>query len=378
MTPRSLMFLIPGEASSFSVHSKSIVSLGRSRTNDCHLCVQIWEAKKTDFQLLLLNEQAGGTAVSLLYRWEFMDRKYTKTLEQWDHEPKRLRFIISDDLKNFGEWFKDDLERESNRKKEQMIFWMTAVADPPVKRTPSCNLNLIHNINTGSGETHQLARMWVENCFVNHSCGDLYKARGRWNPTRVLDLEASDSHNSIKLWEPGTGHKNITYVTLSHCWGAQTFLSLTASTYEQFKKHVPSEALTDTFKDAVSTTRKLGIRHLWIDSLCIQQGNEVDWLIEANRMGDVYKYGYCNISAAFNEKSKASLYVERNPLTVKHLVLAIDNGERPQEPTALYLFHRQFNEWSDIEATVNTRAWVSPGARHIATYPLFWLKPSLL
>jgi hypothetical protein len=51
------------------------------------------------------------------------------------------------------------------------------------------------------------------------------------------------------------------------------------------------------FQDAVAVTRKLGLRYLWIDSLCIIQGQGGDWLIEAPKMGSYYGDAFVTIAA---------------------------------------------------------------------------------
>lgn len=71
------------------------------------------------------------------------------------------------------------------------------------------------------------------------------------------------------------------------------------------------------FKDAVCATRKLGIRYLWIDSLCIIQGSDGDFNQEAKRVEDVFSSAYCALAAgraqvqhsAFLQKHPRSKYV---------------------------------------------------------------------
>lgn len=55
--------------------------------------------------------------------------------------------------------------------------------------------------------------------------------------------------------------------------------------------------LPQTFQDAVSVTRKLDLRYLWIDSLCIIQNDEEDWAREAAAMAKVYGGSLCTLSA---------------------------------------------------------------------------------
>jgi hypothetical protein len=56
--------------------------------------------------------------------------------------------------------------------------------------------------------------------------------------------------------------------------------------------------LTQTFKDAITFTRKLNVRYLWIDSLCIIQDDPIDWQMEASRMCSVYENALLTLAAA--------------------------------------------------------------------------------
>lgn len=52
-------------------------------------------------------------------------------------------------------------------------------------------------------------------------------------------------------------------------------------------------ALPETFRDAFKVSRALGCRYLWIDSLCIIQGNGGDFNQETKHMEQVYSGEYC-------------------------------------------------------------------------------------
>ncbi|KAK1707868.1 hypothetical protein BDP67DRAFT_581527 [Colletotrichum lupini] len=56
---------------------------------------------------------------------------------------------------------------------------------------------------------------------------------------------------------------------------------------EEHKEGIITATMPQTFQDAVTMTRKLGIRYLWIDALCIVQDDIADWSREASTMGDV-------------------------------------------------------------------------------------------
>ncbi|KAL9116061.1 MAG: hypothetical protein Q9227_000429 [Pyrenula ochraceoflavens] len=56
--------------------------------------------------------------------------------------------------------------------------------------------------------------------------------------------------------------------------------------------------LTKTFMDAIEISQKLGLRYLWIDSLCIIQDSDSDWKKESAMMSSVYRGSAINIAAA--------------------------------------------------------------------------------
>jgi Heterokaryon incompatibility protein (HET) len=51
--------------------------------------------------------------------------------------------------------------------------------------------------------------------------------------------------------------------------GVKPCIRLTSETLCAFEKDIPVSELSNTFRDTITITRRLGVRHLWIDSLCI-------------------------------------------------------------------------------------------------------------
>ncbi|PVH85045.1 heterokaryon incompatibility, partial [Cadophora sp. DSE1049] len=68
--------------------------------------------------------------------------------------------------------------------------------------------------------------------------------------------------------------------------------------------------LPKTFRDTVVVTRRLGIRYLWIDSLCIIQDSSMDWARESSKMQGVYAGAILNISADASTNSDVGLSLE--------------------------------------------------------------------
>lgn len=65
-----------------------------------------------------------------------------------------------------------------------------------------------------------------------------------------------------------------------------------------FKQRIHVADLPRTFRDAVQVTRSLGVRYLWIDSLCIVQDDPQDWDAESKLMEQVFSSAYVTISAS--------------------------------------------------------------------------------
>lgn len=66
-------------------------------------------------------------------------------------------------------------------------------------------------------------------------------------------------------------------------------------------------SLPPSFRDAVIVTRELGIRDLWIDSLCIVQDDLDDWRKESAEMGRIYGMSFLTIIAAGASNSQVGV-----------------------------------------------------------------------
>ena len=65
------------------------------------------------------------------------------------------------------------------------------------------------------------------------------------------------------------GKDNIGYVTFNHRWTASSVVKLESANIDSFKQCIHIDSLSDTFLDGIEVTRALGLRYLWVDSLCI-------------------------------------------------------------------------------------------------------------
>lgn len=90
------------------------------------------------------------------------------------------------------------------------------------------------------------------------------------------------------------------YATLSYCWGRDEFIKLTSENLASFLCIIPEEDLPKAFKDAISIARRLELKYIWIDALCIieAKSDNRDWVRETGRMGSISGSAYINIAAS--------------------------------------------------------------------------------
>lgn len=119
-------------------------------------------------------------------------------------------------------------------------------------------------------------------------------------PRRLIDVEAGEPAQ-VKLIE--TRGRREEYAALSYCWGKQkTYITARDNLAEIFKG-VEITRFPQTIQDAIITVRKLGIKYLWVDALCIIQDDEKDWKEEASRMGWIYANAYLTLAATSAKSS---------------------------------------------------------------------------
>jgi hypothetical protein len=131
-------------------------------------------------------------------------------------------------------------------------------------------------------------------------------------PTRVIDVAAMEDDSKVRLFETA-GSTKAHWVALSHCWGDKKNHppKTTRANLCQHLNSIPILSLPKTFQDAVVTTRALGFRYLWIDSLCIVQDDEDDWHHESRMMTTIYEHATLTLAASDAIDSTRGLFLER-------------------------------------------------------------------
>jgi Pyruvate/2-oxoacid:ferredoxin oxidoreductase delta subunit len=146
---------------------------------------------------------------------------------------------------------------------------------------------------TSSKRSLGLASCWLKNCTELHqSCRDSTFQTGGL-PTRLLSI----CNEGLLLCRGSEIPPSTPYITLSHRWGETNRNHLTTALFEDKPTIWTRDELLPTFQDTILVAERLGIRYLWIDSLCIIQNSEADRARECGRMGEVYGSSHCNIAA---------------------------------------------------------------------------------
>ncbi|KAF6807412.1 het domain protein [Colletotrichum sojae] len=143
------------------------------------------------------------------------------------------------------------------------------------------------------------AKAWLEDCEAgfHREC----EPSAAYLPTRFIDVRPDQTLRLVSTDGLDQASRRPRYATLSHCWGRpgeSEILKTNSATVGAHHKEIPQSSLPKTFRDAIRTTRSLGIPYLWIDSLCIVQDDVEDWQREAARMKDVYAGSTLTIAAS--------------------------------------------------------------------------------
>ncbi|KAF7502699.1 hypothetical protein GJ744_005238 [Endocarpon pusillum] len=200
-------------------------------------------------------------------------------------------------------------------------------------------------IGSHSFNVHR-CQMWLDECLSSHrNCS---KGSTSYLPTRILDLSLEDE---ISIHVQSSHSKTTArYIALSYRWGGPQQMTLTSSTLKTLQKGIKLDIFPRTLKDAVTVTKQLGFRYLWVDALCIFQDSLQDKATEILKMDSFLETDGNVLPMA----PQASTYPTEKQLLKMCTVPYVDTkGQRDiitleQNPTT-------FDPWKE---PLHQRAWV--------------------
>ncbi|EGO56942.1 hypothetical protein NEUTE1DRAFT_123349 [Neurospora tetrasperma FGSC 2508] len=216
---------------------------------------------------------------------------------------------------------------------------------------------LLTALTTASEASWNQALKWIENCRSHPLCNPIQtaNAQDKWPARLVAVGDIGDAHVRIcETSQPGLVEKP--YMTLSHCWGENGVpIRLLNENYVRFLEGIQVGELPRTFRDAIDVTRKLKIPFLWIDSLCIIQNSNEDWIQESGKMQQVYQNSFLNLAAGASADANGGLFYRRHPLSITPWFIRI--GE-DRYLMAEYINEHTTKSYLSTELILYTRGWV--------------------
>ncbi|KAI9855924.1 MAG: hypothetical protein M1813_009358 [Trichoglossum hirsutum] len=243
---------------------------------------------------------------------------------------------------------------------------------------------------TSSGENHNPSSTNLPN-NVTESCGGQSKAHEDSFPARLIDLEAfpgtkTRAVGDLRLVEVVRDCPK--YMTLSHYWGGNLEGKTTLLNLSQRLLRFRLQEIPPTFKDTVEITRRLGIRYLWIDALCIIQDSPTDWAEESVKMAEIYSQSFLTIAAdkckdsfgsCFNIASRAQDLGGETECTMVEVPKTLQDGSTSSLLFWLLRDSFQSPDMGPLEnSPLNERGWVfqerilSPRTVHFTATQLVW------
>jgi len=224
--------------------------------------------------------------------------------------------------------------------------------------------------STESEQSIQQAKDWLQACNNSPEHAECaFMARNQTSrgqpsgeslfvPTRLLDVGTIDQPEIRLVADTKQEGVQGPYTTLSHMWGIPMGdrFQLTNENYSQFCQRIDitDPKLTLTFRHGMEVTRRIGVRYLWIDSICINQGDDADFVRESTKMEEIYRNSYCNIAAVDSENGSQGLFRSRSPEDLPPDIVKFDGRS--------YTFLRP-DLWDQqvLSGPLYSRGWVLQG-----------------
>jgi hypothetical protein len=192
-------------------------------------------------------------------------------------------------------------------------------------------------------------------------------------PTRLIRIAPkTKTGGELQLIRSEELTGKIKYASLSYCWGSRedaayqptTNLANVQVRMEGFGVHEMSPVV----RDAVKICRLLQLEYLWVDALCILQGQDPqdreDWAKESRTMVDVYRNAYITLCIASTTSCRQSFLAPR--IIKEGICVPIKTSDSEDELGSSYDIipydgHFDSQDMSRYAGEVSNSQWYSRG-----------------
>lgn len=196
--------------------------------------------------------------------------------------------------------------------------------------------------STRSDASFDTVQSWLQDCVAHHDCAVPISLKDQEHTpaARLLDLRAfASSDMDVRLIDNDVPRSR--YATLSYCWGKSRTFTTTTRSLRLRQTRIDFRSLPRTFQDAIVIARRLDIRYLWIDAMCIIQDSLIDWQRESAKMGYIYSNSYVTIAADSGTDSESGCFNEHSTsqeLAVETAPFVLNSTTSDGQKSSLYLW----------------------------------------
>ncbi|CAH0045529.1 unnamed protein product [Clonostachys solani] len=146
----------------------------------------------------------------------------------------------------------------------------------------------------------------------------------------------------------------------------------------EFRAERPICDLPKTFQDAIVIARKLSVRYLWIDALCIIQDSMEDVQRQIPLMERIYSQSAVNIAASASADPHGGLFRAREPAAVIPGLVSPQLHSGVSENEKYYIFDRKYWDRQISNGPLHRRGWVfqerllAPRVIYFSKQQVFW------
>ncbi|KAN0104157.1 Heterokaryon incompatibility protein (HET) domain containing protein, partial [Hyaloscypha variabilis] len=225
--------------------------------------------------------------------------------------------------------------------------------------------------------------MWLQKCLQEHRESCPRNPATALLPSRVIDVGPAEGFQAPYI-HVSKANETGEWAILSHCWGQKIGYVTTSANLHSGLGSLQHDALPATINDAIKITRDMGLRYLWVDSICIVQGSDIeahaDWMVESSRMRDYYKNSVVCIAIDDAASDEEGFLGHTRPAEVR---IPVSTQYCPQDtdaPSTLYI-GTDIAHWTsmmDYRPILSSRGWtlqeevLTPRTLHFTAKQLVW------